>query len=246
VPSPNLVHTMTEKAKMLRGELYWAFGPELTKERRACAETCRRFNKAEDASRREQIELIAQIITSTQPLPSKLDDAEADAAQLIAFPWIEPPFRCDYGSNIRLGDNVFINFGCTILDTCLVTIGSRTLVGPNVNFYAATHPLDPEVRNGLKGPELGKEIHIGEDVWIAGNVTVLPGVRVGKGAVLGAGSVVTKDVAPYTVVAGNPARLVKRIECRAAEEYYGSLETGVTGEARANTMQGPEKAIADS
>jgi len=91
-------------------------------------------------------------------------------------------------------------------------------------LYAATHPLDPEVRNGLSGPELGKEIHIGEDVWIAGNVTVLPGIKVGKGVVLGAGSVVTKDVAPYTVVVGNPARFVKKIDCRVADDYYGRLE----------------------
>src|SRR5882762_1956793 len=161
------------------------------------------------------------MIPSTRPLPPKLEDADAEASQLSAFPWIEPPFRCDYGSQVRLGDNVYINSGCTILDTCLVTIGSRTLVGPNVNFYSATHPLDPEVRNGLKGPEMGKEIHIDEDVWIGGNVTVLPGVKVGRGAVLGAGSVVTRDLAPYMVVAGYPAWLVKNIECQFANSCRG-------------------------
>jgi acetyltransferase-like isoleucine patch superfamily enzyme len=119
------------------------------------------------------------------------------------------------------------------------------MVGPNVNFYSASHPLDPEVRNGLEGPELGKEIHIGEDVWIAGNVTVLPGIKVGNGAVLGAGSVVTKDVAPYTIVAGNPARLVRRIECRAAAEYYGNLEPRDKDEAYGDAVQGPEEALTD-
>ena len=87
------------------------------------------------------------------------------------------------------------------------------MVGPNVNFYSATHPLDPEVHNGLEGPEMGKEIHIDKDVWIGGNVTVLPGMKVGRGAVLCAGSVVTRDVTLYMVVAGNPAQLLKKIEC---------------------------------
>ena len=87
---------------------------------------------------------------------------------------------------------MYINFNCTILDTCLVTIGTRTLIGPNVCFFSASHHLDPEVRNGTAGPEYGKEIHVGEDCWIGGNVILLPGVRVGKGAAIGAGSVVTK------------------------------------------------------
>lgn len=191
------------------------------------------------------IDLLSSIITTTKPLPPKLEDPEADAAQLSNFPWIEPPFRCDYGSNIRLGDNVFLNCCCPILDPCTVSIGSRTLVGPNVNFYSASHPLDPEVRNGLDGPELGKDINVGEDVWIAGNVTILPGVNVGKGAVLGAGSVVTKDVAPYTVVAGNPARLVKKVQCPAADRYYRNAEKGDGMEERENEIQGPEKAIAE-
>ena len=105
---------------------------------------------------------------------------------------MHPPVHIDYGTNVRIGQGVFINFNCTILDTCLVTIGARTLVGPNVSLYSGTHPLDPVLRNGTKGPELGGEIHIGEDVWIGGNAIILPGVTVGKGAVIGAGSVVTK------------------------------------------------------
>lgn len=126
------------------------------------------------------------------PLPPPIPNAEQDAAQFEDEPWIKAPFWVDYGTNLRLGTNVFINFNCTILDTCLVTIGSRTLIGPSVSFYSGTHPLDPELRNGTKGPELGKEIHIEEDCWIGGNVVVLPGVRIGRGATVGAGSVVTK------------------------------------------------------
>lgn len=118
----------------------------------------------------------------------------------------------DYGFNVRLGKNVFINFHSVFLDTCLITIGSRTLVGPNVSFFSATHPLDPLVRNGTQGPELGKEIHVGEDCWIGGNVIILPGVVIGKGCVVGAGSVVTKSVPDFTVVAGNPAKVIRKVE----------------------------------
>jgi|TARA_R110002003_G_scaffold116_1_gene10059 acetyltransferase-like isoleucine patch superfamily enzyme len=118
----------------------------------------------------------------------------------------------DYGYNVKLGKNVMVNFNSVFLDTCLITLGDRTMVGPNVSFYSATHPLDPLVRNGTRGPELGKEIHVGEDCWIGGNVVILPGVTIGRGSTVGAGSVVTKSVPEFTVVAGNPARVVRKIE----------------------------------
>lgn len=106
--------------------------------------------------------------------------------------------RIDYGFNVKLGTGVYINSGFTAIDTCVVSIGARTLLGPNVSLFSGTHPLDPALRNGTKGPETGKEIHIGEDCWLAGNVTVLPGVTIGKGATIGAGSVVTKVSLLYT------------------------------------------------
>lgn len=112
----------------------------------------------------------------------------------------------------RLGANVFINANSTWIDTCEISVGDRTLVGPNCSFYSGTHPLDPSIRNGTRGPESGKPIHIGADCWLGGNVTVLPGVNIGNGATVGAGSVVTKDVPPFTVVAGNPARVIRTIE----------------------------------
>jgi acetyltransferase-like isoleucine patch superfamily enzyme len=118
----------------------------------------------------------------------------------------------DYGYNVKLGKNVFVNFSSVFLDTCLITIGDRTMVGPNVSFYSATHPLDPALRNGTRGPELGREIHVGEDCWIGGSVVVLPGVTIGKGSVVGAGSVVTKSVPDFTVVAGNPAKIIRTIK----------------------------------
>lgn len=118
----------------------------------------------------------------------------------------------DYGYNVKLGQNVYINFNATFLDTCTISLGSRTMVGPNVSFFSATHPLDPVVRRGTKGPEMGKEIHIGEDCWIGGNVVILPGVNIGRGSVVGAGSVVTKSVPDFVVVAGNPAKVIRKIE----------------------------------
>lgn len=127
-----------------------------------------------------------------RPLPPSMPTVDEDDALFVDWPWIDPPFRADYGTNIRLGANVYINSYCVMIDTCLVTIGSRTLVGPNVSFFSGTHPLDPALRNGTRGPELGKDIHVEEDCWLGGNVTILPGITVGRGSTVGAGSVVTK------------------------------------------------------
>lgn len=146
------------------------------------------------------------------PLPPLAATPEEDDQLFDDDPWIEPPVNMDYGYNVKLGKNVFVNFHATFLDTCFTTIGSRTLVGPNVSFFSGTHPLDPAIRQGTRGPELGKEIHIGEDCWIGGNVVILPGVNIGRGSVVGAGSVVTKSVPDFTVVAGNPAKVLRKIE----------------------------------
>lgn len=127
---------------------------------------------------------------------------------------IEAPIHIDYGTNVKLGPGVQLNQNCTILDSCIVSIGARTLVAPNVSIYSATHPLDPAVRSGTEGPELGKEVHIGEDCWIGGNVIILPGVTVGKGSTVGAGSVVTKYIPPFSLAVGNPARVLRTIETR--------------------------------
>lgn len=98
----------------------------------------------------------------------------------------------DHGLNFKVGAGTFLNFNLLVLDTCLITIGERVLFGPNVSLYGAIHPLDPAIRQGMKGPEAGKEIHIEDDVWIGGSVMVLAGVRIGKGCTIGAGSVVTR------------------------------------------------------
>ena len=118
---------------------------------------------------------------------------------------IRPPFHCDYGYNIRLGDGVFLNFNCVILDVVDVSIGDRTQIGPAVQIYAADHPRDTATRRAVL--EFGRPVRIGSDVWIGGGAMILPGVSIGDGAVIGAGSVVTRDVGPGETVAGNPARV---------------------------------------
>lgn len=119
------------------------------------------------------------------------------------------PFRCDYGDNISFGENFFANFNLTILDEAKVTIGDNVFIGPNVTICTIIHSLDPHERN--EGIMRARAVRIKDNVWIAANVVILPGVTVGEGAVIGAGSVVTKDVAPFTLIAGNPAREIKKI-----------------------------------
>ena len=123
--------------------------------------------------------------------------------------WIEPPFRCDYGSNIFLGAKFYANYNLTILDCAAVTIGDNVFLGPGVGIYTAGHPLDAALRR--EGWEDAHPITIGDDVWIGGGAVLLPGVTVGSGSVVGAGSVVTRDVPPGVVAAGNPCRVLRPI-----------------------------------
>ncbi|KAE8554712.1 hypothetical protein EYB25_003253 [Talaromyces marneffei] len=211
----------TEREKMLRGELYRAFTPELIAARVQCEQAYKHFNSESlngEISRRRQIELWRALVQDTRPLPPPAENQEADDALLRNEPWVQAPISMDYGFNVKVGEGVFINVNCVIIDTCLVTVGARTLFGPNVHLYSGTHPLDSAVRNGTLGPEMGKEIHIGEDCWLGGNVIVLPGVTIGRGCTIGAGSVVTKDVPAFHVAAGNPARIIRKIETSMSEE----------------------------
>ncbi|GAA5982283.1 hypothetical protein JCM11641_006249 [Rhodosporidiobolus odoratus] len=116
--------------------------------------------------------------------------------------------------------NVFCNFNFTVLNTAQVTIGSRVLFGPNVSLFSATHPVDPVVRDGNRGPDTGARITIGDDCFFGGSVVVLPGVTIGRGVTVGAGSVVTKDIPPFVVAAGNPARILRKVESTMATEYF--------------------------
>ena len=203
----------SENARLaLAGKLFHAFVPELTAARSRCKQACNRYNTAGELNRRSQVELWRDIVQDARSFPPLLPNEDLDAAQFEDDPWVESPIRVDYGTNLRLGNNVYINFNCTILDSSLVTIGSRTLLASNVSLYSATHPLDPTIRNGTKGPELGKDIRIGSDCFIGGSVTICPGVTIGNGSTVGAGSVVTKDVPEMCVVAGNPARILRRLD----------------------------------
>lgn len=176
----------TEKQKMLAGELYDAGDPQVQADQAAAAAWMARFNALD--------------------LP--LDQRRALLAERLAFvgkgATIRPPFHCDYGFNISLGDGAFLNFNCVILDVVAVTIGARTQIGPGVQILAADHPRDAAERAG--GLEFGRPISIGANVWIGGGAIILPGVRIGDDALVGAGAVVTRDVAPDATVVGNPAR----------------------------------------
>ncbi|KAK6495861.1 Maltose acetyltransferase [Arthrobotrys musiformis] len=233
LPQPPLPQrfSSTEKERMLNGNLFHAFTPELIEERERCRAACWRFNNAVNPtlciSREEKLRLQMEIFRPSAGTGSSRgtvwhgDIANAYPTRNLGMqnpvypvneePWIEAPFMCDYGYNITLGSGVLIDPGCTIIDTCSVTIKARTLIGPNVNIYSGTRPLDPRTRNGTKGPESGKPVTIEEDCWVAGNVTILPGVKIGRGATVGAGAVVTRDVPPFTVVGGNPAKVIRGI-----------------------------------
>ena len=180
----------TEKQKMLAGELYRP-DAELGAEQAAAKAWMARYNAALTSSPSERHALLCE----------GLGHVGKDAV-------IRPPFFCDYGYNIRLGDGVFLNFNCVILDVVEVSIGERTQIGPAVQIYTADHPRDAETRR--TGLEFGRPIKIGSDVWIGGGAILLPGVTIGDGAIIGAGSVVTRDVAAGVTVVGNPARARQR------------------------------------
>lgn len=123
--------------------------------------------------------------------------------------WIEPDFRCEFGKNITIGDDVYINFGCIILDCSEVTIGSHTLLGPNIGLYAANHSTDATER--INGGCYGKPIHIGNNVWLGGDVKVLQGVTIDDNTIIGAGSIVTKDIPDNVIAVGNPCKVIRKI-----------------------------------
>lgn len=131
---------------------------------------------------------------------------------------IKPPFYCDYGYNIYVGENFFANYNLTILDTAPIHIGDNVKIGPNVSIFAAGHPIDPTIRN--TDIEFGQEIHIGNNVWIGGNTVVNPGVKIGDNTVIGSGSIVTKNIPNNVVAAGNPCKIIREISKRDKLYYF--------------------------
>lgn len=138
---------------------------------------------------------------------------------------VKPPFHCDYGKNIYVGDNFYANFNCCILDVGRVIIGDNVLFAPNVSLYTAGHPIHPDSRNS--GYEYGRGITIGDNVWIGGNVVVNPGVNIGNNVVIGSGSVVTKDIPDNVIAVGNPCKIIREITEEDRKYYYKDCEFDV-------------------
>ena len=179
----------TERQKMLAGELYRAGDAEIQDDQAATKAWLVRYNAASAAPASQRFALLAERL-----------------AMVGAGAVIRPPFHCDYGFNIHLGADAFLNFGCVILDVVAVEIGEGVQIGPAVQIYAADHPRDPAQRRA--GLELGRPVRIGSFAWIGGGAIILPGVTIGEDAVIGAGSVVTRDVPSGMTAVGNPARIV--------------------------------------
>ncbi len=181
----------SERDKMLAGELYYSLDPELATARERARDLCHAFN----ATRESESETRRQLLLS-------LLGSGGDSV------WLEPPFHCDYGTNIFLGERVYFNFNCVVLDVCRVEVGDYTLFGPNVQIYTATHPMNAELR---RKQEFAKPIVIGSDVWVGGGAIICPGVTIGSRTVIGAGSVVTRSIPDGVMAAGNPCRVIRAI-----------------------------------
>lgn len=181
----------SERDKMLAGELYDPLDPELAAARVRARDLCQDVNATREADEDERRRLLIDLF-----------GAGGDEV------WMQPPFFCDYGSNIFLGKRVFFNFNCVVLDVCAVRIGDFTLCGPSVQIYTAMHPLEPELR---RTREFAKPVTIGSDVWIGGAAVICPGVAIGSQSVIGAGSVVTRDIPDGVFAAGNPCRVIRKL-----------------------------------
>ena len=191
VVSPEINVMKTEKEKMLAGELYDALDSELVVARERARDLCWDLN----ATREREQEVRRRIL-------QELLGSGGDSV------WMQPPFFCDYGTNIYLGERVYFNFNCVILDVCEVRVGDFCFFGPGVQIYAATHPLNAQLR---RTEEYGKPVTIGSDVWVGGGAIICLGVTIGSRTVIGAGSVVTKNIPDGVVAAGNPCRIIREI-----------------------------------
>ena len=187
--------TMTEKEKMLAGQVYDACNPEILQELNRCKDLIFDYNNLR---------------------PSQLEERKALLKKLLGAcddnVFINQPFYCDYGTQIRVGKRFFANFHFTVLDEAYVTIGDDAFIGPNVSIYTACHSIDPVERNSRR--EWAKPVSIGNNCWIGGSVTILPGVTIGDNCTVGAGSVVTRDIPANSIAVGNPCRVIKNIHAK--------------------------------
>ena len=181
----------TERDKMLAGKLYNPLDPALVTARERARNLCHALNATRDSQQEERRRILQDLF-----------GAGGDTV------WMQPPFYCDYGSNIYLGTRVFFNFNCVVLDVCEVRIGDYTLFGPGAQILTPLHPFNAELR---REREFGKPVEIGADVWVGGGALILAGVRIGSRAIIGAGSVVTRDIPAGVFAAGNPCRVIRDV-----------------------------------
>lgn len=196
---------MNDWQRMLNGEMYNDFSDDLFKRRVKAKELFRRYNRTEDCDTEERRKLLTELL--------------GHAGKEL---WVEPDFRCEYGSNIYIGDRVYINFDCIILDCAKITVGDDVLFGPRVGLYAANHAIDPEER--AKGGCIGKPITIGSRVWIGGDVKIVGGVTIGDDSIIGTGSIVTKDIPAGVIVVGNPCRVKREITEKDKTDYMERMQ----------------------
>lgn len=199
---------MNQKERMLAQLPYKAWLDGLPEERMECKKKIFAYNQLTPDQEEERGRLLSQII-----------------GKIGKGIHVESPFRCDYGTNIEVGDNFYSNYNLTILDVAKVTIGNNVMLAPNVSIFTAGHPIHPDSRNS--GYEYGIEISIGNNVWIGGNVVINPGVHIGNNVVIGSGSVVTKDIPDNYIAAGNPCRLIRKITQEDKKYYFKEREFDV-------------------
>lgn len=183
---------MNDLERMISGKVYFANALEVSEKYKYAKDMIRSYNLTTDQEESKRIEIIKKLF-------GKVGENFH----------IEPPFRCDYGFNIEVGDNFYANYDCIFLDVCKVKIGNNVFLGPRVSVFTAAHPTASNIRN--IGLEFGKEIKIGNNVWIGGNTVINPGVKIGDNTVIGSGSVVTKDIPSDVIAAGNPCKIIRNI-----------------------------------
>jgi maltose O-acetyltransferase len=187
---------------MIAGELYDPLDPELVAARERARDLCHALNATRDRDADARRSILRELF--------------GRGGESV---WMQPPFFCDYGSNITLGERVFFNFNCIVLDVCPVTIGDYTLFGPGVQILTPLHPMDAELR---RKQEYGKAIEIGSDVWVGGGALILAGVRIGSRSIIGAGSVVTRDIPDEVFAAGNPCRVIRKVDPSESKSRSGT------------------------